>query len=196
MPRFPTLVDFRWTNEPPSWSLDSDGALTFTTGPKTDFWQRTHYGFRRDDGHVFAAEVSGDFTLTARLVAEPTAQYDQCGLVCRIGPEDWAKCSVEYEDATLSRLGSVVTVGGYSDWATQDVAALTTVYYRLDRRGADIRFSWSEDGASWHQMRIAHLDTGGGPVLAGVYGCSPTGPGTRCRADGIRVGPNGWTGAD
>lgn len=192
MPHFPTTPDFFWTNEPPTAPRRADGGLVFTTGPRTDFWQRTHYGFRRDDGHIFAAELAQDFTLTARLESEPNAQYDQCGLICRIGPNDWAKCSVEYETPTLSRLGSVVTVGGYSDWATQDVASLTSVHYRMDRRGPDLRFSWSADGMTWTQMRIAHLDAGRQPVLAGIYGCSPTGPGFECHAHDIRVGSNEW----
>lgn len=191
---FPSRADFRWTNPPPAWSgaTEADPGLRFTTAPDTDFWQRTHYGFRRDNGHVWGAAVDGDLALTARVTADPNAQYDQLGLVCRVGPDDWAKCSVEYETPRHSRLGSVVTVGGYSDWATQDVGPLATVWYRLDRRGDDLRFSWSPDGEDWRQLRIAHLAAGGRPVTVGVYGCSPTGPGFACRADHVAVGPTDW----
>lgn len=182
------LEAFRWLNEPSAWSFGDDG-LAFTTEAQTDFWQRTHYGFRRDDGHAFVLEVENDLTLEAEVDTSPTAQYDQCGLLCRIDSDTWAKCSVEYEEPGHRRLGSVVTRGGFSDWATQDVNSLTRVRYRLDRRGADLRFSWRTD-ADWHQMRIAHLE--GGPALVGVYGCSPVGHGFACRVRGLEVGACVW----
>ena len=187
----PTAADFTWLHPPPAWDGGAEAGLRFTTAPDTDFWQRTHYGFRRDNGHVWGAAVSGDASLTARVTAEPNSQYDQLGLVARVDAETWAKCSVEYETPAHSRLGSVVTRGGYSDWATQDVGALPTAWYRLDVRGDDLRMSWSLDGGVWHQLRIAHLPRSG-PIVLGVYGCSPTGPGFRCRADEISLGPTDW----
>ena len=44
---------------PPEWR--ASGGLHVVTGARTDFWQRTHYGFRRDDGHVYHLVVAGDF---------------------------------------------------------------------------------------------------------------------------------------
>ena len=206
LPRYPD--DFSWLHEPPAHALDPvSAALTFTTAPKTDFWQRTHYGFRRDDGHVFGAQVTGDFTLVACVATAPQAQYDQAGLFLRLDAENWVKCSVEYERADHGRLGSVVTRDGYSDWATRDVVAPHRPrWYRLDRRGEDLRLSWcdgpGDDGparppsaptdAAWRQMRIAHLPNPPSTALAGVYGCSPQGRGARCRAWGIQLGELRW----
>lgn len=45
-----------WLNEPPKWREDK-GTLHVTTGEKTDFWRRTHYGFIRDDGHARLSPV-------------------------------------------------------------------------------------------------------------------------------------------
>ena len=74
--------DFYWFNEPGHYQL-GDGLEIFTD-EKTDFWQRTHYGFQRDDGHCLLIKQSGDFSLTTRVEFDPRTMYDQCGLIVRI----------------------------------------------------------------------------------------------------------------
>ena len=45
-----TLPDnFYWLNEPARYTCGQ--GLEMWTKAETDFWQRSHYGFRRDDGH-------------------------------------------------------------------------------------------------------------------------------------------------
>ncbi len=56
---------FHWINEPAEWRRDSDG-LTVVTNKHTDFWRHTWYGFERFSGHLYAAEVAGDFTLPGK----------------------------------------------------------------------------------------------------------------------------------
>lgn len=186
-----TLQPFYWMCEPANWSLNA--ALEIRTDPDTDYWQRTHYGFRRDNGHFFCTELDGDFTLTAALSYEPTAQYDQCGLMCRVDADTWIKCSAEYETPAFSRLGSVVTNLGYSDWATQDIpATIKDIHYKLNRKGDDFLLSWSTDGREWQQMRITHLHHCPGQLRAGIYAYSPAGPGFLCRVTALQIGPNDW----
>ena len=186
-----TLAAFRWSNEPAAWHVAD--ALELTTRPDTDYWQRTHYGFRRDNGHFFFVPVTGDFSLTARLAFEPNAQYDQCGVMCRASPESWIKASVEYEPDGPSRLGSVVTNRGYSDWATQDVdSTLDCLCYRLSRRGADFLVESSKDGVAWRQMRITHLQDCPVEIEVGVYACSPVGAGFKCQVRQLAFGANAW----
>jgi hypothetical protein len=187
-----TLRTFRWSHEPARWSLDS--VLEITTDPDTDYWQRTHYGFRRDNGHFFYTEVAGDFSLTAFLTFQSTAQYDQCGLMCRVDADTWMKCSAEYETAEFAHLGSVVTNLGFSDWATQEVPASTNaLHYKLDRKGDDFRISWSYDGERWCQMRIYHFHHCPETIQVGICACSPTGPGFVCQLRDLRIGPNDWS---
>ena len=196
MPSLPeTLRPFRWRHEPARWTLAD--CLELTTQPDTDYWQRTHYGFQRDNGHFFFTCLEADFTFTAAFTFAPTAQFDQCGLMCRVDSETWMKCSVEYETPAFSRLGSVVTNRGFSDWATQDIAStLTTVHYQLNRRGSDFRLRWSSDGHAWHQMRIGHLHACPPQLHVGLYACSPTGPGFVCRVHAVEITPNDWTERD
>lgn len=187
-----TLESFAWLHPPARWTIDS--ALELTSLPDTDYWQRTHYGFQRDTGHFLHTTIDGDFGVTAALSFDPTAQYDQCGLMCRVDSQQWIKCSVEYETPEWSRLGSVVTNHGYSDWATQDVSTtITRMHYRINRRGSDFLLAWSDDGSAWHQMRIAHLHECPAVIQVGFYACSPTGPGFTCRVHDLTIAPNDWS---
>ncbi len=62
-------------NEPPNWSAD-ESTMTLRTGQGTDFWQETHYGFRRDDGHLLHKAMSGDFDAEAVVYLDPNATCD------------------------------------------------------------------------------------------------------------------------
>ena len=179
---------FYWFNPPASYRLGS--GLTVVTRAETDFWQRTHYGFRRDDGHCLLTRVSGDFSIETETRYRPEAQYDQCGLMIRSDSNHWIKCSVEYENDSLSRLGSVVTNGGYSDWATQDLTCSpNTMRYRISKSAADFLIEYAAVGDRWRQMRIAHLNYGGGPLEIGLYACSPIGGNFECCFTYLNIGP-------
>ena len=167
-----TLV---WTRPPKSFALTPD-TVTITTEPGTDLWQRTYYGFRNDNAPVLQMEteepyfsfvVKTDFT-------DSKHRFDQCGIVLYLDSENWLKASVEYENETFQHLGSVVTNDGYSDWATTVIdGSIRTMWYRLSRREDDYRIECSQDGITFHQMRICHMHKGGGAIRFGLYACSP-----------------------
>ncbi len=176
----PTLPDsFYWFNEPPEYHFDH--GLHLRTRGGTDFWQRTHYGFQRDDGHCFFTRVKGDFQMVCHVSFTPCTQYDQCGVMVRVDADHWIKVSTEYENPEISRLGSVVTNSGYSDWATQDVSAgVSEKWYRASREGNDYFLEQGDNGHDWKQMRVTHLHRNPETVEAGVYACSPKGNGFCC----------------
>ncbi|WP_341675282.1 DUF1349 domain-containing protein [Niveibacterium sp. SC-1] len=185
---------FHWLNPPPAWQAGE--CLDIRTGARTDFWQGTHYGFRRDDGHVFGLALTGDFCVETAVRFEGRQQYDQCGLMVRVDAAAWIKCSIEYEDAQLSRLGSVVTRRGYSDWATQDLeGGVSAARYRIHRSGADflVEASLDLEGRRWRQLRICHLDDCPASLFVGPYACSPVGEAFECRFDYLSIGPSTWS---
>lgn len=168
---------FQWHSEPESWALD-DATDTLTIQPRaeTDFWQRTHYGFRADNGHFLCVAAVGDFQMSVEVGMQPLHQYDQAGLMVRLSADCWLKTSLEFEDGIVSRLGCVVTNRGYSDWSTQDTPATITGFaLRVNRMGADYLVEARLPGAGWTQLRLAHLeeDSGTAAVQCGVYACSP-----------------------
>lgn len=182
---------FSWLNEPSQYQLGN--GLEIVTEAQTDFWQRTHYGFQRDDGHVCLVQVPGDFVVSTRVAFAPQAQYDQCGLMVRVDAFNWIKLSTEFEDTAVSRLGSVVTNNGYSDWATQDIgSAQREMWYRIHKRGPDFLLASSFDGQVWRQMRIAHLGAVGAATAVGLYACSPIGQAFHCRFAWLEIDENDW----
>ena len=173
-PLLPPLLS--WSGEPEDWRLTPDG-LVVAPAAGTDFWQRTHYGFRVDRGPCLMTPVSGDFTIEAEVSFRPVHQYDQAGLMVRLSPDCWLKTSVEYEPDGPSRLGVVVTNNGWSDWSTQDFKG-DGISLKVSRVAGDYSVHALLSG-DWTQLRICHLaeDDGVRPVTAGLYACSPQGAG-------------------
>lgn len=176
-----------WLNEPERWKLENNQLHVYTEA-KTDFWQRTHYGFRANNGHFLYGTFEGDFTLEAGIHCDFVNQYDQAGLMIRVSDECWIKTSVESEPDEYNKLGVVVTNNGYSDWSTQDVLKSFTSYkLRITRKGSDYKVEFfNETRQYWVQMRIFHLFDQK-VVEAGIYCCSPKEAGFRARFDYLRI---------
>jgi regulation of enolase protein 1 (concanavalin A-like superfamily) len=184
-------IDFAsatWRNEPKLFEV-TERSVRITTEPNTDLWQRSYYGFRNDNAPALLLESDRNFSLTVRAAFEYRGRYDQCGLIIYLDSDNWFKASVEFENRQISRLGSVVTNHGHSDWATTDIATPTVMWYRLSRRGPDFLIETSPDGGLFAQMRIFHLHRLGetteemgrldppapavSPIQFGLYACSP-----------------------
>lgn len=203
-------ADFRtavWVNEPRESRVTAD-AVEIVTDHGTDFWQRSYYGFRNDNAHALVLERDDNFTFECRASFDYRERFDQCGLVVYEDSENWFKASIEHETADLARLGSVVTNVGYSDWATVDIGGVTSLWYRLSRRGPDFLVERAFEGEEHHQMRVFHLHVLGEttpemghadpplpperPVHVGVYACSPVGTGFRARFTDLTLTESIW----
>ena len=163
-----------WINEPKNYTLKEEEIIIHTE-PGTDFWQRTYYGFQNDNAPGLLIKTSEQyFSFLVRTEFDSQHRFDQCGVIVYQNSENWIKASIEYENETFQRLGSVVTNLGYSDWATTDIpASQKYMYYRLSRRKQDFCIENSYDGVDFKQMRIAHLFEGDNEIQLGIYACSP-----------------------
>ena len=182
------FTNAEWINQPKSYEI-TDNSVKITTEPNTDYWQRSYYGFRNDNAPTLLMKSDNNFSFTTKVSFEYKNRFDQCGLIIYIDSENWFKASIEFEDKKFSRLGSVVTNNGYSDWATTDISAKKKIWYSLSRRGPDFLIEFSPDGLEFKQMRIFHMHRLGEtsvemgkldpPVLPaqsirfGLYACSP-----------------------
>lgn len=178
----------QWINAPKQYKISPE-FVWLKTEPGTDFWQRSYYGFRNDNAPALLLESNANFTFTAKATFVYQSQFDQCGLILYIDSDNWFKASIEFEDEHFSRLGSVVTNNGYSDWATVDIPTTAAMWYRLSRRGADFLIESSADGIHFKQMRIFHMHAMGDTTIEmgqldppapavqtipfGLYACSP-----------------------
>ena len=164
-----------WINKPKKFIISKE-KIIITTEEKTDFWQRTHYGFRNDNAPAFLFKTDREaFSFTVKTAFNSKKVYDQCGIIIYQNSDNWFKASIEYENEIYQRLGSVVTNNGYSDWATTDIEAdINEMYYRLSRKGNDFCLESSVDGINFKQMRIFHLFEAKNEINIGIYACSPS----------------------
>ena len=193
-----SVKGMRWTRAPKAFTVDED-AVSIVTEPHTDLWQRTYYHFRNDNAPVLQWE-SGErfFSFTVKTDYSGSChRFDQCGAALYLDSENWIKASVEYETEDVGHLGSVVTNGGYSDWATTELLTKEkTIWYRLSRREDDFRIECSFDGERFSQMRVCHLAIASGTVRFGVYACSPEESSFTAKFSGFSFGPCVWAAHD
>lgn len=175
-----------WHCAPPDWDL-SDAALTLTTGNKTDFWQDTFYGFRRDDGHFFGRPAPAEFSAVVRFDAAYEVLYDQAGLMLRADANTWVKAGIEYSD-DVTNFSAVVTRGGRSDWSVIGVPKISgPQQVRLTRLGGAVIVHFLAANGRWHLMRLADFPEG--PARLGPMACSPERAGLRVRFEGFDIAP-------
>jgi regulation of enolase protein 1 (concanavalin A-like superfamily) len=173
-----------WYNEPPAWRSEGE-RLTVTTGPDSDFWRVTHYGFVRDSGHFFYATLAGDAIAEVRVRGAYQDLYDQAGLMIRLDERSWVKCGIELVDG-VQQVSAVVT-RDFSDWS---VIALPTppaeLRLRLARRGDSVEIAYGLDGGPLSMLRLAYFP----PVIPaqlGVMCASPQGGGFTVSFDALRI---------
>jgi regulation of enolase protein 1 (concanavalin A-like superfamily) len=169
-----SVKNAQWFNKPKRFTIE-EGRVEITTDPGTDFWQRTYYGFRNDNAHVLyntTGERAFSFSVQARF--DYSVLYDQCGIAVYQDCDNWIKAGIEYRDKNTLWLGSVVTCGGYSDWATTETSGgVHSMWYRLSRRESDFLLENSPDGLAYRQMRIFHFHKGADRINFGLLACSP-----------------------
>ena len=201
------LSSGRWIFEPKYHEIEED-KVVIATEPETDLWQRSYYGFRIDNAPALLFEGEDSFTLTVEVSFDYQSQFDQCGLIIYLDCDNWFKASIEHENAEYSRLGSVVTNLGHSDWATSDIELASKIWYRLSRRGPDFLIESSINGVNFKQMRIFHLHSLGEttaemgqadpPIAAeksvpfGVYACSPLDSSFKAEFTDFKLEPCLW----
>ena len=168
------LREGTWINQPQKYAVDSD-RVEITTAPVTGLWNETYYSYDDFSAHMLVKPVSDEyFTFGVKVECDSKYGFDGGGIVILVDEKNWVKIAAEYGDENEQFLGSVVTGGGYSDWASIMIDAdIKTVWYRLSRIKGDFFLEYSLDGVEYRQMRIFHLNKGEGEVRLGVYACSP-----------------------
>lgn len=186
----PDLEKGSWLNPPPSWAI-KDGRLKATTGAKTDFWQKTFYGFKRDDGHFLGIDTPSAFTVSVHVNGKFNQLYDQAGLMLRADHKTWIKTGVEFTDGQL-HLSAVVT-NGASDWSvTSPPEPITDFWLRMTVRDSAVRIQYSLDAKTWPLLRLAAFPTDR-PLLVGPMLCSPERAGLEVEFDHFDLSQPGAT---
>lgn len=169
-------VSMKWLHEPRRWNV-TDGDITMTSDPKTDFWRITHDGGLRDNGHLYYESVSGDFEVSLLVEGEFRDLYDQVGLMLRIDERTWLKCGIEFFEGRPHR--SVVVTREFSDWSIAPYDA-SRLWIRAKRSGATAEISFSDDGRDFAVFRQAYLSDRTS-IDVGLMAASPIGDGFEAR---------------
>jgi hypothetical protein len=163
-----------WYNEPPVWKVEGD-TIHITSGSKTDLWRQTHYGFIRDDGHLFYQKIKGDFIVEVKVRGEYQELYDQAGIMVRLDEANWLKCGIEFFEG-VQQVSAVVT-RDYSDWSVVPLPNNpASLWVRVTRRVTAVEVQYSLDGEQYTMLRLAYL-TPVETVSVGVMCASPEGNG-------------------
>ncbi len=164
----------QWLNEPATWQHSGE-RIQVHVEPGTDFWRTTHYGFVRDNGHVYYTMIGGDFIATAKIVGNYRDLYDQAGLMVRIDAEHWIKTGIEFVHG-MQYVSAVVT-NEFSDWSVAPLAQNPpAIWLRLIRKAEAVEVFYSLDGADYTLLRIAYL-LPSDQAMVGVMCAAPDGAG-------------------
>ncbi len=179
-------IDFHWLNEPADWKGDA-AELELRTGDTTDFWRKTFYGFVRDNGHAFLRKVSGDFSVSAVVLGDYRALYDQAGLFLRIDESRWIKAGIEFTDGLMHF--SVVVTNGVSDWSViplRDASPADPPTVRMTRHDDAVRVQYRIAGSAWQLARLCPFPADDAEV--GIMACSPQRAGFHAQFRNITIG--------
>lgn len=162
-----------WLNPPARTETRPDGLLV-VTGKETDFWQKTYYGFRHDNGHFLSRPRTGEFTMATRFAGRYQTLYDQAGLMVRHDAQNWLKCGIEFTDG-LCHMSTVATVDGRSDWSAFALADLSDALdLRLTRLGDALFVQYrTAPELAWRMARLAYFPAGFEMLDIGIMACSP-----------------------
>lgn len=191
------IKSMEWTRAPKNYTV-TDDRIEILTEPHTDLWQRTYYHFRNDNAPLLQAKTKEKyFSFTVKTEFDTKVRYDQSGVVMYLDSDNWLKASVEYENESISRLGSVVTNNGYSDWSSVDIdASVKSIWFRLSRREDDFCIENSTDGVHFHQMRICHMFNLPEEISFGVYACSAENGSFKASFSELSFGECAWRAHD
>lgn len=169
-----TLEKMNWFNEPAEWSI-SDGRLSMSVTPKSDYWRISHYGFTVDDAPFYYAEYGGEFEAKVKVSGEYKTRFDQAGLMVRIDHENYIKAGIEYVDGRYN-LSTVVT-HHTSDWSVIALdKPVEAIWIKAVRRRDAVEIFYSFDDSEYTMMRNAWMEANR-PVKIGMMGASPDGNG-------------------
>jgi regulation of enolase protein 1 (concanavalin A-like superfamily) len=163
-----------WYMQPKQWKIEGQRLLV-TADPKTDFWQKTHYGYSTDNGHFYFAEYPGDFEATVKVTGNYKDLFDQAGLMIRTDYRNWVKSGVEFVNGGVNV--SAVYTREFSDWSViTRPDAPPTIWLKLVRKNDSVELSYSTDGKDFQMQRLGYFPP---KVKAriGVMAAAPEGKG-------------------
>jgi uncharacterized protein len=165
------------------------GALTLTSGPKSDMFidPAGDEGARPDAGRWTGLPGEDDFTLSARVTVGFASTFDAGVLVLYLSERRWAKLCYEFSPQRKPTAVTVVTHGTSDDSNSFETAG-GPLWLRITRSRRAWAFHASVNGAYWQLVRYFTLGEASG-ARVGFLAQSPTGAGCTAIFDSITYKP-------
>lgn len=163
-----------WYKQPKQWKADGQ-KLVVTADAKTDFWQKTHYGYSTDNGHFYYTEYPGDFEASVKITGTFKDLYDQAGLMIRTDSRNWIKSGVEFVNGGINI--SAVYTREFSDWsviARKDMPV--SIWLKLVRKNDSVELSYSVNGKDFEMQRLGYFPPKV-KAMVGIMAAAPEGNG-------------------
>lgn len=157
-----------------SYSFD-ENELTMWATKKTDFFRDPSSDAVYDNAPFAYTEITGDFTLKAKVSLEFVSTYDACVLMAMGDSENWCKLCYEKTDFGTVAVVSVVTKGK-SDDANGVNVDKSGIYLQMARKGETVALHYSFDGVTYYMKRIFSFPWEK-PLKVGFVAQAPTGEG-------------------
>lgn len=179
-----TLEKMNWFNEPTEWNI-SDGVLSMSVTPKSDYWRISHYGFTVDDAPFYYAEYGGEFEAKVKITGDYKVRFDQAGMMIRLDHENYIKTGIEYVDGKYNV--SAVVTHHTSDWSVIALdRPVECIWIKAVRRLDAIEIFYSFDDKEYVMMRNAWMEANH-PVKIGMFAACPDGDGFQARFSDFKV---------
>ena len=163
----------------------ASGALTLTSGPKSDMFidPAGDEGARPDAGRWTGLPGEDDFTFSARVTVGFASAFDAGVLLLYLSERRWAKLCYEF---SLQRKPTAVTVvtRSTSDDSNSFETAGGPLWLRITRSGRVWAFHASTNGSYWQLLRYFTLGEASG-ARVGFLAQSPTGTGCTAIFDSV-----------
>ena len=175
-----------WLNPPKAFRI-TDRGLLISAHEKTDFWQKTSYGFTHNSGHALLNPFDNETAIEATWILDYRHQFDHAGLMVYSDETHWIKAGVEFADG-LPQLGAVVT-RDISDWSVAPVSSWMDkeVRIRFSRSGDALTIRAKCDG-DWQLVRLAPLDPARSWKV-GIFCAGPLHAGLEVLFTSVATGP-------
>jgi regulation of enolase protein 1 (concanavalin A-like superfamily) len=166
-----SLTSMKWYSKPVKSAVEGN-TLKMTVDPGTDYWQVTHYGFKRDNGPFYYTEQAGNFEASVKITGAYQELFHQAGLMVRIDNKNWIKTGIEYVDG-VQNVSAVVT-REVSDWSVVPRHdSPKSVWLKLLRKGDYVEIKYSFDGVKFDMLRLAYFP----PNVKAMIGMVAAAPG-------------------
>ncbi|MGH3210875.1 MAG: DUF1349 domain-containing protein [Trebonia sp.] len=180
---------FEPSGSPACQASTAGGALTLTSGPKSDMFidPAGDEGARPDAGRWTGLPGEDDFTLTARVTVGFAGTFDAGVLVLYLSERRWAKLCYEFSPQRKPTAVTVVTHGTSDDSNSFETAG-GPLWLRITRSGRAWAFHASVNGSYWQLLRYFTLGEASG-ARVGFLAQSPMGAGCTAIFDSVTYKP-------